>query len=82
MDLLPEKELNFYNNINQKRRVNMNKNTVANILCILGLYIVIDGLVSIIWYVDQPVFPDHALRFVRILIGIFIFIGSYNLKRR
>jgi len=58
------------------------KDTIANILCILGLCIVIDGFVSIIWYVDQPIFPDHALRFVRMLIGIFIFIGSYNLKRR
>ena len=39
------------------------------IFYILGGYIILDGFASILIYPEQPLFPDHALRLVRMLVG-------------
>ena len=36
---------------------------------IIGIYLIIDGLGSIVVYQKQPWFPDHTLRIIRMLVG-------------
>jgi hypothetical protein len=42
------------------------------ILLALGIYIIVDGLGSIIVYIQQPIIFDHVMRIIRILVGISI----------
>jgi hypothetical protein len=36
---------------------------------IIGLYLILDGIGSIVIYQKQPWFPDHTLRIIRMLVG-------------
>ncbi|EMR73396.1 hypothetical protein MBGDN05_00458 [Thermoplasmatales archaeon SCGC AB-539-N05] len=59
----------------------MSIKTVSAIIIALGIYIIIDGAGSILIYQSQPLFFDHFMRMIRILIGITIIIISFNVKR-
>jgi hypothetical protein len=44
---------------------------------ILGIYIICDGLGSIVVYQSQQWFPDHMIRIIRMIIGVgIIYIGE------
>ena len=52
---------------------------VALLLC--GLWIVCDGLLSIIIYKEQSI-PEHAVRVVRTLVGLYLLIMANEAVRR
>ena len=41
-------------------------------LIVIGAYLIIDGIGSIMYYSEQPVVPDHSIRLVRALIGAIV----------
>lgn len=41
-------------------------------LIVLGLWIMGDGIISILWFQGQPLFPHQALRLLRVLIGFAV----------
>ena len=44
---------------------------------ILGIYIICDGIGSIIVYQSQPWFFDHTMRIIRMIVGVgVIYIGE------
>ena len=59
----------------------MSIKTVSAIFIVLGIYIIIDGVGSMLIYQFQPLFFDHFMRMIRILIGVTIIIISFNVKR-
>jgi hypothetical protein len=44
-------------------------NTYRLAFYILGIYVIIDGLGSIVVYQRQPWFPDHMIRIIRMIVG-------------
>ncbi len=59
----------------------MSVKTVSAILIALGICVIIDGAGSILIYQSQPLFFDHFMRMIRILIGLAIIMISFNVKR-
>ena len=58
------------NNTNKKKQMPIKYlNPYKLIFYILGGYIILDGFASILIYPEQPLFPDHTLRLVRMLVG-------------
>ena len=48
----------------------MKKQTIKNIEIIFGIYLILDGIVSIIYFKEQPVI-NHLARVGRALIGLY-----------
>ena len=48
-------------------------------LIAVGMYVIIDGIGSIIVYINQPIIFDHFMRIIRIIVGILICIISIKL---
>jgi len=48
---------------------------------ILGIYMIIDGLGSIIAYQKQPWFPDHMMRIIRMIVGVGVIYISEKMSR-
>jgi hypothetical protein len=48
---------------------------------ILGIYIIIDGLGSIIVYHNQPWFPDHMMRIIRMIVGAIVIYCGEKISR-
>jgi hypothetical protein len=48
---------------------------------ILGTYLIIDGLGSIIVYQKQPWFPDHMIRIIRMIVGVGVIYISKKMSR-
>jgi undecaprenyl pyrophosphate phosphatase UppP len=51
------------------------------ILLIIGAYIILDGFGSILIYQQQPLFPDHFVRIIRMIVGGIIICIGENLGR-
>jgi hypothetical protein len=52
-------------------------NTYQLALYILGIYLIFDGLGSIVIYQRQPWSPDHMMRIIRMIVGVgIIFISK------
>jgi hypothetical protein len=48
---------------------------------ILGMYVICDGIGSIIVYQSQPWFWDHMMRVIRMIVGVgVIFIGERAIR--
>jgi hypothetical protein len=48
---------------------------------ILGIYLICDGLGSIIAYQRQPWFPDHMMRIIRMIVGVGVIYISEKMSR-
>jgi len=48
------------------------------ILFILGIYIMLDGIISIVVYVEQPFLFDNLFRVIRVTVGMLIVILIYK----
>ncbi|RLF30718.1 MAG: hypothetical protein DRJ99_01735 [Thermoplasmata archaeon] len=51
-------------------------------LIAIGIYVIIDGIGSIIVYKTQPIIFDHFMRIIRIIVGILISIISIKLWKK
>jgi hypothetical protein len=48
---------------------------------ILGIYLICDGLGSIVIYQKQPWFPDHMMRIIRMIVGVGVIYISEKMSR-
>jgi len=55
----------------------MKRKDLRIVLSLIGLYIIADGAGSIYIYMNQPWWPDHTVRLIRIIIGaVIVMIGE------
>lgn len=57
----------------------MKKDIYLLFLFFAGLYLIVDGLGSILIYHTQPLFPDHFMRIIRSALGLIIAYIGFNL---
>lgn len=50
-------------------------------LDILGIYVICDGLGSIVVYQSQPWIPDHMIRIIRMIVGANIIYITEKMSR-
>ena len=49
---------------------------LAIALGLIGFYVIIDGIGSILVYLQQPLFFDHLMRLIRTLVGtLIVYVG-------
>lgn len=53
---------------------------MIELLTLIGLYLVFDGIMHIFWFSEQPLYPNQALRIVRIAFGFFL-LGTLSMVK-